>query len=135
MKIDRDHHKKCYDDCDCEVDDNINMINHENNDNDNDNNYDDEKKYDSDFNLSYVDDENRDIDDDYDVEFEKTRSFLYRHFIINIVVNEISKKFNFVFMKITLFYIKEKDNNSRMWMILISHLFLNHFSRRFSLCG
>ena len=64
MKINRDHHKKCYDDFDCEVNNNINLINHENNDNDNDNNYDNENEHDNDFNLSYFDDENRDIDDD-----------------------------------------------------------------------
>ena len=108
IKFDRDYHKKCYDHFDCEVDNNINMTHHENNDNDNDSNYNSEDEHNSDFSLSYANDENRDIDDDCDVEFEKTRSFLYRHFIISIVVNEIREKFNLVFIKITLLHVKKK---------------------------
>ena len=94
MKIDRNYNKKYYNDFCCEVNDNINIINYKNNDNNNNNNYNNENEYYNDFSLNYIDDENRNIDNDYDVEFEKTRFFFYQYFIISIVVNEISKKFN-----------------------------------------
>ena len=90
------------------------MINHENSDSDNDSNYDNENEHNSDFNLNYVNDENRDTHDDCDVELKEIRSFLYRHFIISIVVNETRKKSNLVFMMIILLHIKQEDNNSRM---------------------
>ena len=87
-----------------EVDSDLDRIN---NDIDNNNN--------SKFSSLYTDDKSNDIDDDCDVEFEETQTFLYQHFIIIIiVVNETLKKLNFIFMKITLLHIKEKNNNSRM---------------------
>lgn len=58
--------------------------------------------------------ENCDINNDCNIELEETRSFLYCYFIINIVVNRVIKKLNLIFMKTTLLYIKEEDNNSQM---------------------
>ena len=125
VNIDRNHQKKnhknetvMFVDFDCDVDnDDFSTINDENNDRSNDNSDCDNDDYidndsDSDFNSIAVFDENLNIDDDCNVESEETRTFLYQHFIIIIVVNETSERFNLVFMKIILLHIKEKNNNS-----------------------
>ncbi len=49
---------------------------------------------DNDFDSLYDYSKNCDIDDDCNAELEETRSFLYCHFIISIVVNRTSKKPN-----------------------------------------
>jgi hypothetical protein len=69
---------------------------------------------DSDFDSSCDYNENCETNDDCYVGLEETRSFLYRHFFISIIANQIAKKSNLVFMKTILLYIKEEDNNSRM---------------------
>ncbi len=51
----------------------------------------------------------------------ETRSFLYQHFTIYIVLSSILEKFNMIFMKITLLHTKDEDNHSCMW-IYSSHL-------------
>ncbi len=68
---------------------------------------------DSDFDLSCNYNENCEINNNCYARLEETRSFLYRHFIINIIVNQIIKKSNLIFMKTILFHIKEEDNNLR----------------------
>lgn len=75
-----------------------------------------ENDSDSDFCSIYNsdDEENDDTDDECNAESEKTRTFLYEHFIIIIVSHSIFEKPNIVFMKATLLHIKGEDNNSRM---------------------
>ncbi len=68
---------------------------------------------DSDFDSSCDYIEDCKTNDNCYVELEETRSFLYCHFFISIIVNQIAKKSNLVFMKTILLHIKEEDNNSR----------------------
>ncbi len=87
-----------------------------NNDSDNDFNttYDDDDNSDSDLSLRNNVNENYNTNDECTAEFEETRSFLYRHFTIYIIFSFIFEKFNTIFTKITLLYIKDEDNHSRM---------------------
>ena len=76
------------------------------------NNSDSDSDSDSDSLYSYK--KNSDIDNDCNAEFKVTRLFLYCHFTINIVVNRTSGKSNLIFIKATLLYTKEKNNNLRI---------------------
>jgi len=71
---------------------------------DSDSKYDSESDQDSDCSSVFANDKDLDTDDDCDAGLEETRSFLYRHFIIGIVANEILEKPNLVFMKATLLH-------------------------------
>lgn len=110
IKIDEGNHVKSNCDGDtimsidatCHVDGNFNTIQDSDSDSDNDSS------------SLYNCDENSNIDDNCDAKSKETWSFLYRHFIISIVVNQTFGKFNLVFMKTTLLHIKGEDNNSRM---------------------
>jgi len=120
-------------DSDCEVDSKlIRVYDHDDegysdsntaydSDSDNDSNttYDGDDDSDSDLSLRNNIDENCDTDDECTAEFEETRSFLYRHFTIYIVLSSIFGKLNTIFTKITLLHIKDEDNNSRMWVYSI----------------
>jgi len=85
-------------------------------DSDNDSNtaYDGDDDSDSDLSLRNNIDEDCDTDDECTAESEETRSFLYRHFTIYIVLSSIFGKPNTIFTKITLLHTKGEDNNSRM---------------------
>jgi len=63
---------------------------------------------DNDFDLSCNYSKNCETDNDCYTELEETRSFLYRYFSISIIVNQIAKKSNLIFIKTTLLYIKKK---------------------------
>ncbi len=69
---------------------------------------------DSDPGSLYNCDKDCDTDDDCDIGPEETRLFLYRHFTISIVANQIPGKPNLVFIKATLLYTKGEDNNPRI---------------------
>ena len=115
-------------DFDCEVDNKlIKLHDHDNkdynesniaydSDNNNDFNtiYDDDDDSDNDLSLRNNVDENCDTDDECTAEFKETRSFLYQYFTIYIVLSSIFEKLNTIFIKITLLYIKDEDNYSRM---------------------
>ena len=90
-------------------------------DNDSNTTYDDDDDSGSDLSLRNNVDEDCDTDDECTAEFEETRSFLYRHFTIYIVLSFIFEKFNMIFTKITLLHTKDKDNHSCMW-VYSSHL-------------
>jgi len=68
---------------------------------------------DSDFDSSCDYSEDCETDDDCYAGLEETRSFLYRHFSISIIANQIAKKPNLVFMKAILLHTKGEDNNPR----------------------
>lgn len=119
MNAERNTHCKCINDIamiinfDCKFDSDFSTA--FNDDSDNNFNIIYKNDSDNDFSLMYhTDNDDCDINDNCDVEFKKTRAFLYRHFIIVIAFNEIFKKFNMIFMKVTLLHIKDEDNNSRM---------------------
>ncbi|MCJ1251465.1 hypothetical protein MMC30_008698 [Trapelia coarctata] len=69
---------------------------------------------DSDSGSLYNCDKDCDTDNDYNAGPEKTRLFLYRHFIISIVANPTPEKLNLVFVKAILLHTKGKKNNPRM---------------------
>lgn len=109
-------------DSDCDVDNNdySSTTNDESssrsNDDDNDSDSDSHNDNDSDNGFDSIDiyDKGLNTDDDCDARSKETRTFLYRHFIIIIVVNETSRRPSFVFMKVTLLHIKEENNNPRV---------------------
>ena len=68
---------------------------------------------DSDFDSSCDYSEDCETDDDCYAGLEETRSFLYRHFTISIIANQIAEKPNLVFMKAILLHTKGEDNNPR----------------------
>jgi len=110
----------------CDVDNNTGTVSDENSDGDNDNDNDSDSNYwsgndhDSDSSSIYSDDEDADTDDEFDAGPEETRAFLYRHFTISIVANEIPGKPNLVFMNATLLHTKGDGNHPRMWVVLAS---------------
>lgn len=94
-------------DCDDNNDSDFNLIFHCDKNCDIDNNNNDNS------NLIYNRNKNCNIDDNYNTRSKETRSFLYQHYIISIIANSTPKKFNLVFMNVTLLYTKKKDNYSR----------------------
>ena len=91
-----------------------NIAYNSNSDNDFNTTYNNDDNSDSDLSLNNNIAENCDIDNKCTAEFEETRSFLYQHFTIYIVLSFIFEKLNTIFTKITLLYIKDKDNHLRM---------------------
>ena len=85
-------------------------------DNNNDSNtaYDDDSDSDDDLSLRNNIVEDCGTDDECTAGSEETRSFLYRHFTIYVVLNSTPGKPNTVFTKITLLHTKGEDNNPRM---------------------
>jgi len=83
----------------------INVINEidNNSNNNNDNNFDSSCNY----------NKNCETNNNCYVKLEETRSFLYRYSFINIIVNQIAKKFNLIFIKTILLYIKEENKYLR----------------------
>lgn len=76
--------------------------------------YNSESDQDSDYSLVFTNNKNLNIDNDYNIGPEETWSFLYRYFTISIVINEILRKPNLVFIKATLLYTKGEDNYPRI---------------------
>ena len=60
-----------------------------------------------------LDDDNC-INDSYNGGAKETSVFLYRYFTIFFIPNLVFKKLNIIIIKITLFYTKREDNNSRI---------------------
>jgi len=81
-----------------------------NSDNDSNTTYNNSDNSGSNLSLRKNVDKNCNIDNKCTAESEETRSFLYRHFTIYIVLSSTLGKSNTIFTKITLLYTKDEDN-------------------------
>ena len=77
----------------------------------NNNNFNTIQNSDSNFDSLYNCDKNFNINNNCNRNIKKSSYF---YIAISIVVNQISRKSNLVFIKTTLLYTKDKDNNSQI---------------------